>query len=639
VKQADYYSLQAVFAGIDRADRVYDTDPKIARQRHEEQTRLDEALARKTEIDEKADAAGGTELATIDRQIASLSKPGRAREHAEFGYHSGISSEQDTDKWVQVDLGKPTPLATVVLVGARDTFNGIGAGFGFPLRYKIEACNDADFKDGVITIIDKTGQDFANPGVKPQKFPANGATARYVRLTATRLAPRAGDFILAMGEMMVLNADGRNAALGRPVMALDTIEVAPRWSKQNLVDGIYYDMEKPLAGETDLATLKAQKLEILGKVLSDAQREELKTLGITIADAREKLAALPAANVVYAAATEFTPIGSFQPTHGNPRPVYLLKRGSEKNPAQEMGPGTVAFINGLPSRFDLPAGASEAQRRAALAEWITNRANPLTYRSIVNRVWQYHFGRGIVETADDFGRMGATPTHPELLDWLAADFRDGGQSIKKLNRLILTSSTYRQASTTNSANDAIDGGNQYLWRMNRHRLEAEEIHDTVLAVAGKLDLTMGGPGYRTFGFEDDHSPRYKYAEFDPDDVKTQRRSIYRFAVRSVPDPFMEALDCADPSQVVPRRDETLTALQALALMNDKLMVRMSEHFAERVAAKTPDLSGQVDAACWLAYGRAPTADERKVLTDVATHLGMAQACRVILNTNEFCFID
>jgi hypothetical protein len=232
-----------------------------------------------------------------------------------------------------------------------------------------------------------------------------------------------------------------------------------------------------------------------------------------------------------------------------------------------------------------------------------------------------------------------------LLDWLAAEFRDGGDaihtpgSIKQLQRLIVLSNVYRQSCTANPVAEKIDGNNQLLWRMNRARLDAEEIHDSVLAVSGMLDTTMGGPGYRNFAFQDDHSPRYKYQEFDADDPSGHRRAIYRFIVRSVPDPLLETLDCADPSQLVPRRNQTLTALQALSLMNDKFMVKMAGHFARRVEKLSPDLSGQIDAAYRLALGRAPTADESRILVDLTKKDGLENVCRLIFNTNEFVFAD
>jgi hypothetical protein len=295
-------------------------------------------------------------------------------------------------------------------------------------------------------------------------------------------------------------------------------------------------------------------------------------------------------------------------------------------------------VAGLPSRFSL-AGQPEGERRAALARWITDERNSLTWRSIVNRVWQYHFGQGLVETPNDFGRMGGQPSHPELLDWLASEFRDGGQSLKQLHRLLVNSAAYRQTARDNAAYARRDAGNRLLWRMNRRRLDAESIRDAVLAVSGRLDRKMYGPGFRTFGFLDDHSPHYKYEEYDPNDPATHRRSVYRFLVRSVPDPFMETLDCPDPSLRVEKRNESLTALQALALLNDKFMLRMAKHFAARAETMGGDLRGRVAAVYQLALGRAPAAEEAHVLADYARKHGLANACRLILNTNEFSFID
>jgi mono/diheme cytochrome c family protein len=342
--------------------------------------------------------------------------------------------------------------------------------------------------------------------------------------------------------------------------------------------------------------------------------------------------------MVYAAATHFTPAGAFTPTNGKPRSIYLLRRGSEKTPVREVGPGTVACLMDLPSRFPF-VGHPEGERRAALALWLTDPRNPLTWRSIVNRVWLYHFGQGLVETPNDFGRMGGKPSHPELLDWLAIEFRDGGQSIKQLHRRIVHSATYRQTSADNPAHARLDGGNRLLWRMNRQRLDAESIRDAVLAVSGRLDQRMYGPGFRTFGFLDDHSPHYKYEEYNPDDPAGHRRSIYRFLVRSVPDPFMETLDCPDPSLRVEKRNESLTALQALAVLNDKFMLRMAEHFAAHVEKMGGDLAAQMNSAYRRALGRELTAEEGRVLFDYARKHGLANTCRLILNTNEFSFVD
>ena len=659
ISQEDYYSLQAVFAAVDRADRPVDADPAVAKRRGELNRKRIDLTAKLGHIDARTVQAGGSELMKLNEQIAAAAAGRRpaaaaASERPEYGYHSNIEPKQDVTKWVQVDLGSSVPVGRVELIGAYDDFAGIGAGFGFPVRYKVEASDDPAFKAGVTVLADHTAADVANPGVAPQasapKDPKTGLPARYVRVTATKLAPRQNDYIFALAELRVLRPDGTNAAAGATVTAADSIEAGPRWGQANLVDGIYRGAGKagtPAAAATDpkaeLVRLRQQKAELVGARLGAAGRAEYEAAQGELDAVKAALAALPTPTfVVYAAATEFDPAGGFTATFGKPRPVHLLHRGDEKSPRQEVGPGTFHAIRELPARFDLPPGHDEAQRRAALAKWVVDRNNSLTWRSIVNRVWQYHFGRGIVETPNDFGRMGALPTHPELLDWLAAAFRDDPkQSLKRLHRLIVTSATYRQSSASHPEHAKTDAANQYLWRFNRQRLDAEAVRDAVLSVSGKLDAEkMGGPGFRAFGFLDDHSPHYKYHEFDPDDPASHRRSIYRFIVRSVPDPFMETLDCADPSAIVERRNETLTALQALALLNNKFMVRMAEHFAARAQAAAPDdPAAQIDAACRLALGRAPTAEESRVLADVAKQHGLPAACRLIFNTNEFVFVD
>jgi hypothetical protein len=414
--------------------------------------------------------------------------------------------------------------------------------------------------------------------------------------------------------------------------------------------------ERPYDADPDVARQRAeltQRIEQLSAAKQQLDAESERGAGSAVADrttdleqaladAEARMAALPAPSRVYAAATEFKSEGQFKATRGEPRAVYVLIRGNETSPDMEQGPVApcgLSALDHLAHHFELSQKHSEGERRAALARWIVDRENPLTWRSIVNRVWQYHFGRGLVDTPNDFGRMGATPNHPELLDWLAAEFRDGNQSFKELHRLFCTSATYRQASGHNERFAALDEGNRLLWRMNRRKLDAEVIRDTVLVVSGKLDRRMGGPGFRDFGFKDDHSPHYLYDDYNPSDPETHRRAIYRFIVRSVPDPFLTALDCADPSMSVGQRTETLTALQALALLNNRFMTSMSEHFAAHVAELSDSVPEQIDAAYRLALGRSPSDEESRELVQVAHHHGMSNVCRLIFNLNEFMFVD
>jgi hypothetical protein len=304
-------------------------------------------------------------------------------------------------------------------------------------------------------------------------------------------------------------------------------------------------------------------------------------------------------------------------------------------------PGALSCVPSLPARFT--GLHSEGERRAALAHWITDKRNPLTWRSIVNRVWQYHFGRGLVETPNDFGRMGMEPTHPELLDWLAVEFRDGGQSIKALHKLIVTSATYRQVSTVSSDQSEAsrkDSDNQWLWRMNRRKLDAEAIHDSILLVSGRLNEIMYGPAYQDFKIEHpEHSPHYLYDLDDPEAPEVSRRAIYRFVVRSQPEPFMAALDCADPSMLVPKRSESVSPTQALALLNNDFVVVQSRHFAERLVSQTRDIKEQIRFAIRESLGRPATGSEVAPLEKFAQANGLANTCRLIFNLNEFMFVD
>jgi mono/diheme cytochrome c family protein len=342
--------------------------------------------------------------------------------------------------------------------------------------------------------------------------------------------------------------------------------------------------------------------------------------------------------LVYAAANFFDAQGTFNFAI-DPRPITVLQRGSVESPGKPVGPGALSCVPSLPSRFVLKDGETEGARRAALAHWITDRENMLTWRSIVNRVWQFHFGAGIVDSANDFGHMGAEPSHPELLDWLAVTFRDQGGSLKQLHKLILMSATYRQRSANVPAKATVDAENRYLWRMNRQRLDAESVRDSVLAASGKLDLTMGGPSAEQFWFKDDHSPVYDYSRFDIDSPASYRRSVYRFIVRSAPDPFMDRLDCPDASLITAKRNTTITAIQALALLNNPFMVRQAEHLTARIRALAQQPEEQIAWLYRLTLGRDPGAAESQRLAQFAARNGLENASRAILNSNEFLFVD
>ena len=648
-----YYSLQSVFAAVDRAERPYDLDPQIESQRRELTDRLKKLEADQKALQAELSAAGGEALKKLEDEIARL-KPSAtpAAKKPEFGYHSMIAPKADTTKWVQIDLGREIEISRIVIRPCHDEFAGIGAGFGFPVRFCVSvganpaACvvsekSVGSASDLSTTVADFTSSDFANPGLRAVTVDLTKSvvSTRFIRLTATKLAERKNDFILALAELQAFDRQGNNVALKSEVESPDSIEAPVRWARTNLTDGIWAEAADPQAVEA-LARTESARTSLLATIRTPERVEREAAIAKNLTEAQQSLAALPAGQMVYAAATHFKPQGGFQPTQGKPRDVRILHRGNITQPLEKVVPGTLPILGNGDWKFELPSVHTEGDRRAALAHWITRRDNPLTWRSIVNRVWQYHFGRGLVDSPNDFGRMGQLPTHPELLDWLAVEFRDGGQSFRDLHRLIVTSSVYRQSSASVAVNVATDGGNQYLWRMNRRRLEAEELRDSILSVSGRLNLTMGGPGYYLFVLEKTaHSPHYEYHLFDPDDEKSHRRSLYRFIVRSQPDPFMTTLDCADSSQSTPRRDETLTALQALSLLNNRFNLTMAEHFAERLQKEFDNLPGQVSRAMQLVAGREPTAAEQDAMQGYATEHGLPNLCRVLFNMSEFVFVE
>ncbi len=645
ITQEHYYSLQSVFAALDRADRTYDADPQTAAHRRKLLARKEALTKEKAELDSTVQKLAGGKLAEIDEKLAELQKQKETAQGVkpEFGYHSHIEKKQDSVKWVQVDLGLPTPIESIVYVGCHDTFNGIGHGFGFPLRYRIEASDDESFQTNVVLIADYTENDVQNPGTSPQAAAApSELKAQFVRVTATKLAPRSNDYIFALAELSVLTPDGKNAALGKRVTSLDSIQAPVRWQRENLVDGYYFGVSANPDVQNQIARLTEDRRRVLDEAVTDELKAKIASNDAAMAETNAAIKALPAQSRVYAGMVHHGS-GNFVGTGasgGRPRAIRILHRGNIQQPRTVVGPGTIPVIANTDWRFELEESHPESDRRIALANWIVRRDNPLTWRSIVNRIWQYHFGRGIVDSPNDLGRMGQLPTHPELLDWLAVEFRDGGQSLKKLHRLIVTSSVYRQSSQHHEANSLIDSGNTYLWRMNRRRLTAEEVRDAVLAVSGKLDRTMFGPGFQLFVLEHpQHSPHYEYHKHDPDDPASHRRSVYRFIGRSQPDPFMTTLDCADSSQSVPRRDETVTALQALSLLNNKFMLRMAEHFSVLLEKESPAPQQQVTRGFELATGRRPTPEELAALTEYANEFGTANLCRLLFNLNEFVFVD
>ncbi len=256
---------------------------------------------------------------------------------------------------------------------------------------------------------------------------------------------------------------------------------------------------------------------------------------------------------------------------------------------------------------------------------------------MVNRLWHYHFGRGIVATPSDFGFNGAPPSHPELLDWLAAAYIEGGWQLKPIHRLIVTSAVYRQSSRRDARAEAVDRDNRLLWRSTPHRLEAECIRDAILFSSGKLDPRMGGPGYNVWEKNENYVAIYKPRVLLEGDAF--RRMVYQFKPRSQSDPTFGAFDCPEAALAVPRRNVSTTALQALNLLNSGFVVRQAEFFAERIKAECDDdPARQVRRTFGLAFGRSPTETELAAGVSLIKSHGAAALCRALYNANEFVYV-
>jgi hypothetical protein len=313
--------------------------------------------------------------------------------------------------------------------------------------------------------------------------------------------------------------------------------------------------------------------------------------------------------------------------------VNRLYRGDPMQRRERVAPDIPAVFGSL----GLESTTPEADRRLAFAEWVTSPDHPLTARVIANRVWQHHFGTGLVTTPSDFGAMGRPPTHPELLDHLASSLIDDGWSLKALHRRILLSNTYQQSSTPRADMLARDAGTAYLWRYPPWRLEMEPIRDSILAVSGALDLTMGGPGFLVF------KPNTNYVRvYDPKDEWSPaewRRMIYAHRVRMAQDGVFGAFDCPDAGQPAPLRSRSTTAIQALNLLNSTFVSQQAEILAKRVQQEAgDDRPAQFQRLFALAYGRSPTEAEIALMIPVVAEFGLAAVCRAVFNSNEFLFV-
>lgn len=321
-----------------------------------------------------------------------------------------------------------------------------------------------------------------------------------------------------------------------------------------------------------------------------------------------------------------------------PGPFHVYLGGSAQKHGEEVQTSSLSALEGVISGFRLENAAEEGNRRLELAKWITADDHPLSRRVLANRIWHYHFGCGIVDTPSDFGYMGGRPSHPELLDWLAAQLSTGNWQLKSLHRLIMTSQTYQQSADYREEAARVDGDSRLLWRFPPRRLASEEVRDTMLFVSGKLNMAMGGPGFKLYEYQQDNVATY--VPLDVHGPETYRRAVYHHNARASRVDLLTDFDAPDPTTAEPRRAATTTPLQALTLMNHSFSLDMAKFFAQRVQEEVKeDVPQQIDRVFVLAYGRKPSEEERQAGIELVKKHGLVILCRAVLNSNELIMID
>ncbi len=336
----------------------------------------------------------------------------------------------------------------------------------------------------------------------------------------------------------------------------------------------------------------------------------------------------------------------------DPAALQLLKKGDVHRPVQVVAPGSLSGAAGLSREFEpAPPESKTSQRRLQLAKWIADKRNPLTARVIINRLWQHHFGAGLVRTPDNFGFLGNPPTHPELLDWLATDLMDGQWKLKRMHKLLVMSQVYQQSSLhpEQVKFNELDAANRYWWRAERRRLDAEQLRDSILQTSGRLDHRLGGPSFKAAiseeALEGLSMKSGAYTASPP--PETRRRSIYMFAKRALAVPMMTVFDSCDTTAPTGRRDVSTVAPQALTLLNNAWVHEESRAMAERVVASGTTTESQVDAAWRIAFARAPSATEKQAAIEYVEHsrvdggdlAAWSALCHTLINTNEFIYVD
>ena len=609
ILQQDYYSLYATFAGVYHGQRVIATQQQ-QQQRVEQLKPLEESRSR------------------IQEQINELEKTLTER---------GQANAPNMEKlWVRLAIQRS---------GVEERFDPIQAGF---VRLVVEGAeNNPHAVAGygidefeVFAADSERNVALASAGAKangPSRVANDFADAYSAELT---IDGRFGARWLAAGPTLTIEL-AQLETISRVMFSSDRKgdagdhHVAAFVSEYRIEVSEDGEQWTQVANSRDRAPVNEahRNKRLVDAVITAEEQEKLAGLRTDLGEVTQQINAIPGLPIWWA--------GNFNQPEGA---FHIFVGGDPQKKGAQVTPASLSPLAEVTEPYQLDEGAPEAERRLALADWIVHRDNPLTPRVLANRVWHYHFGAGIVDTPSDFGYMGGRPSHPELLDWLASQLHRHDWRLKALHKQIMLSQTYRQSADYRSGAAEKDGDSRLLWRFPPRRLTAEEVRDGVLHVSGQLNTTMGGPGFRLYEYLQDNVATY--VPLDEHPPHTWRRAVYHQNARATRVDLMSDFDCPDNSFAAPRRTETTTPLQALAMLNHSFCLTMAEQFARRLEEESAAVAGgvekrthQIERAFWLAYSRAPDEDELAAASELVEQHGLRALCRAVLNSNELIYLQ
>ena len=645
ISQVEYYQMAACLDGVRHGERKYTTDALRAE--------LTQTETRQNAIGEELTAIETPARETILKSRAAGNRPPAPTPIARWDFASDL-----TDQLGSLH-GEPRPGAEVregrLVVDGK---TGFVTSAPIPVRLKSKTLEAwvqlATLKQGgggVTGVQTKDGTRFDSivfAEREPNRWMAGSeGYARYKSFGGpeeTEAATRPVHVAIVYAEDGTITAYREGQPYGQPYDSGEAATFEPGTAQ--LVFGLRHGTEagggRLLAGSIETAQLYDRALTP-EEVAASAGRTDFVTMAelvasLSEADRTHRDQLLAERTQLGERAKSLKENSVYACTPKPPEVTRLLLRGNPGTPGDPVAPKGIAAVSTLSPDFGLLPDSPDQPRRVALANWIASKDNPLFARVIVNRVWQHHFGVGLVDSPNDFGFNGGRPTHPELLEYLSASFVENGWSLKKLHRLILTSSAWQQSSQRRAECATTDAENRWLWRVTPHRLEAETVRDAMLSVSGLLNPQFGGPPYqdfRTFNFNSQF-----FEMLDPETPDAHRRTIYRTWIRSGRSSLLDALDCPDPSTTAPRRAVTTTPVQSLALLNNSFVLRMAEATAKRLEAEVPSgTAGRIDRLFLLAYGRHLHEAEKTPLVEFADKHGLSALCRVVFNSNEFVYVE